>query len=62
MSSCSGSLRSLTLSWFFSMNFLWDSEESLLTPMTGMLRSMNCAMLALNSVASFVHPGVLSLG
>ena len=62
MSSCSGSLRSLTFSWFLSMKFLWDFTESLLTPMMGMLRSMNWGNAAVKSTASVVHPGVLSFG
>jgi len=52
----------LTFSWCLSAKFLWDFTESLLTPMTGMLRIMKLGKASVKSLASVVQPGVLSFG
>ena len=59
---CSGSLSSLTFNWCLSAKFLCDLTESLLTPMTGMLRIMKLGKASVKSLASVVHPEVLSFG
>ena len=47
---------------YFSANFLWLSVSSKLIPNTFALSLFIISILSLNSHASFVQPGVSSLG